>query len=65
MNPGSSQRKSIFDLMLSYKESVNKQGNQIITQQPLIGENGEIKFLKMELDEMESAIQNSGNVQYN
>ncbi len=65
MNPGSSQRKSIFDLMLSYKESVNKQGNQIVTQQPLIGENGEIKFLKMELDEMESVIQNSGNVQYN
>merc|ERR1719360_462131 len=49
INPGSSQRKSVFDLMLYYKESVNKQGNQTITQQPLIGENGEIKFLKMEL----------------
>ena len=47
--------------MLYYKESVNIQGNQTIAQQPLIGENGEIKFLKMELDEMESDIQNSGS----
>ena len=61
MNPGSLERKSIFELMLLYKESANKQGNQIIPQQQFIGENGEIKFLKMELDEMESELQNSGN----
>ena len=62
MNPGSLERKSIFELMLSYKESANKQGNQIIPQQQYIGENGEMKFLKMELDEIESDFKNSGNI---
>ena len=63
MNPGSFERKSVFELMLSYKESAyNKQGNQIIPQQQYIGENGEMKFLKMELDEMELDFKSSGNI---
>ena len=62
INPGYLERKSIFELMLSYKESAyNKQGNQIIPQQQYIRENGEMKFLKMQLDEMESEFKNSGN----